>query len=117
MYVTVKILDTFPEHEIYALVNVTIGSMFCLNNVQLKRGTKLNQYLIEFPKNSENQCYIDILNDDLLEKIYDASIFQYEQYIVSLFDMDENEEWEPLPRIYLFEKARIEKKHRMKYTS
>ncbi|POZ55055.1 hypothetical protein LYSIN_03352 [Lysinibacillus sphaericus] len=117
MYVTVEIIDTFPKHDIYALGSVTIDSMISLKNVRLKRGSKRNQYILDFPMMNEDQLYIDILDDELLEKIYDAMVYQYEQYILSMFDMDVNDEWEEPPRIYLFEKERIEKKLRMKYLS
>ncbi|MGK4153682.1 hypothetical protein AB0X74_13685 [Kurthia gibsonii] len=78
MYVTVEILDTFPRHDTYALANVTIDSLISLKNVRLKRGKKLNQYIVEFPIKNGNQLYVEILNDELLEKIYDAMIYQYE---------------------------------------
>lgn len=112
MNVTVEIIDTFPQHGTFAVARVSIDSLMSLVNVKLKRGKGSQQYILDLSEN-ENQLFVELHDNTLAEKIYDAMVYQYEQHVLAMFERDENdEEYREPSYIYLIEKERIERKNR-----
>lgn len=113
MNITVEILDTFPQHDTFAIARVTFDSLMSLVNVKLKRGKGSNQYILDFSENADQKLFVELHENTLAEKIYDAMVYQYEQHVLAMFERDENdEEYRQPSYIYLIEKERIERKNR-----
>lgn len=113
MNVTVEIIDTFPQHDTFAIARVSIDAVLSLVNVKLKRGSKRNQYILALSDNEGKNLYVELHDNTLAEKIFDALVYQYEHFILDMFNkgIDEIEFQQPA-RIYVMEKDRIEMKHR-----
>lgn len=113
MNVTVKILDTFPQHDTFAIARVTIDSIMSLLNVKLKRDKEGIKYLLDCSDFEDLNSFVELQDDTLVEKIYDAMVYQYEQHVIAMFNRDvDDEEYREPSYIYFLEKKRIERKDR-----
>ncbi|WP_374965370.1 hypothetical protein [Lysinibacillus sp. RS5] len=119
MNVTVEIIDTFPQYDTYAIARVSIDAVLSLVNVKLKRGCKRNQYIITLSDNDGHNLYVELHDNTLAEKIFDAMVYQYERFILDMFNKGINDiEYQQPARIYVMEKDRIEMKNRkLNYTN
>jgi hypothetical protein len=102
MSVIVDIIDTFPTHDILAVGQVKLDSRHTMNGVILKIDDDTEMYVVEFPQ-TNGRAVVEI-NDDVAQKIRDAMVFKYEQYIMSIDFTDISSH---IPYIYTLEKERI----------
>jgi hypothetical protein len=109
MSVVVYITGTFPTPDILATGRVTLHSLVTVAGVMLKIDKLSNQYVIEFPLSANGQPFIELCDDMLKEKVLDAMVLEYEQYII-LMSMNSN--WWRQPYIYELEMKRIESKNK-----
>lgn len=115
MNVLVKILDTFPQHDTFAIARVTINPIMSLVNVKLKRDKTGTKYLLDSSGFEDLKSLINLQDDTIVEKIYDAMVYQYEQHVLAMFNeeaVDDYEEYQEPSYIYLLEKKRIERRKR-----
>jgi len=102
MSVIVDIIDTFPTHDILAVGRVQLDLIHTMNNVLLKIDDDTEMYVVEFPQ-TNGRAVVEI-NDEVAQKIQDAMVFKYEQYILSIDFTDISAR---IPYIYNMEKERI----------
>lgn len=110
MSIVTKISEVFPTGYILAEGQVHIQSLNILAKVYLKLDNNSNRYKVEFPSSTDGHEIAQGTNDDLFEKILNAMVYKYEEYILTKTNEDE---FESLPYIFRMEKKRIEdrKKH------
>lgn len=102
MSVIVDIIDTFPTHDILAVGRVKLDSIHTMNGVILKIDDDTEMYVVEFPQ-TNGRAVVEI-NHEVAQKIRDAMVFKYEQYIMSIDFTDISSQ---IPYIYTLEKERI----------
>lgn len=102
MIVIVDIIDTFPTHDILAVGRVKLDSIHTMDGVILKIDDDTEMYVVEFPQ-TNGRAVVEI-NDKVAQKIQDAMVFKYEQYIMSIDFTDISSH---IPYIYTLEKERI----------
>ncbi|MFB6466467.1 hypothetical protein ACE38V_06525 [Cytobacillus sp. Hz8] len=108
MSVIVNITDTFPTHDILAVGSVKIWSSIIISGVMLKFDDQSGQYFFEFPSMENNKAVVKLCDKTLKEKLLDAMVYKYEEYILSQF---ENDNSGSKPYILVLEKERIERKY------
>lgn len=111
MSVIVDIIDTFPTHDILAVGRVKLDSIHTMNGVILKIDDDTEMYVVEFPQ-TNGRAVVEI-NDKVAQKIQDAMVFKYEQYIMSIDFTDISSH---IPYIYTLEKERIMNNKGYQYT-
>lgn len=111
MSIVVDIIDTFPTRDTLAVGSVKIHSLLIVSGVMLKIDDESRRYYIQFPSN-DGQAFIKLSDRTVKEKLYDAMVYQYEKYIMSL---DFSSLSAPKEYIYRLERERIEKKYAHHY--
>lgn len=107
MSVVVDIIDTFPTRDILAVGRIKLQSLLIVSSVTLKIDDESGRYFVEFPWNEEGQAIVELCDKTVKKKVYDAMVFKYEEYIMSL---DSNNTNDSIPNIYKLEKERIDRK-------
>lgn len=112
MSVIVDIIDTFPTHDILAVGRVKLDSIHTMNGVILKIDDDTEMYVVEFPQ-TNGRAVVEI-NDKVAQKIQDAMVFKYEQYIMSI-DFTDISAISRIPYIYKLERVRIRNRKGYQY--
>jgi len=110
--IVVEIIDTFPTRDILAEGRIRLHSLLVVSSVTLKIDDESERYFVEFPLNEDGQALIELCDKTIKEKVHDAMVFKYEEYIKSL---DFNNTSDSMPYIYKLEKERIERKSMRNY--
>jgi hypothetical protein len=113
MSIVVDIVDTFPTHDTLAVGRLKLHDLLIVSSIMLKIDDTTGRYYVEFPTNEEGQALVVLSDKILKEKVHDAMVYKYEQYILSLNSSSISN---PLPYIYELERERIERNKR-RYTS
>lgn len=115
MSIVVKITEVFPTGYILAVGQVHLQSLNIVAEVYLKFDDSSSQYKVEFPPASVGHEFAQECDDDLFEKLLNAMVFKYEEYILTKTNEDV---FKSLPYIFWIEKKRIEhrnKHHQQRY--